>query len=212
MDEYNEEDFEILEVSNKKRPGRPKNEIWQHFFSTPVTLTGGKKDLHAGAQCKYCLVKWSREKPSEMVAHIALNCSKPPPAEVHATYLEILNNGLFDDDDNGNTSKKLKTNKQSKITSHVEKLTITDDKQRRSSRALTKFFVCRGVPFWIVENPFFIDFVKTLCPGYQIPKRTTLSNNMINAETATVITEMKRNLSNETNLTLGIILFNLLIN
>ena len=35
---------------------------------------------------------------------------------------------------------------------------------------------------------------------------------MINAETATVITEMKKNLSNETNLTLGMILFNLLIN
>ena len=51
-----EEDFEILEVSNKKHSGRPKNEIWQHFFSTPATLTGGKKDLHSGTQCKYCLV------------------------------------------------------------------------------------------------------------------------------------------------------------
>jgi hypothetical protein len=35
---------------------------------------------------------------------------------------------------------------------------------------------------------------------------------MINVETATVIAEMKKKLSNETNLTLGIVLFDFLIN
>jgi hypothetical protein len=147
-----------------------------------------------------------------MVAHLALQCPKPPPPEIRAFYLEILNNGSFDDNDNNNSSKRSKPNKQSKITNHVERLTVTDDKQRRCSRALTKFFVTCGIPLWIVEHPFFIDYSKQLCPGFQIPKRTTLSTTMINVETATVIAEMKKKLSNETNLTLGIVLFDFLIN
>ncbi|RHZ44908.1 hypothetical protein Glove_707g102 [Diversispora epigaea] len=81
---------------------------------------------------------------------------------------------------------------------------FTDDKQRRCSRALTKFFVTCGVPLWIVENPFFIDYSKELCSGFQVPKRTILFTTIINVETATVIAEMKKKLSNETNLTLGL--------
>ncbi|RHZ83672.1 hypothetical protein Glove_88g109 [Diversispora epigaea] len=138
-----------------------------------------------------------------MIVHLALQCPKPPP-EVRALYLEILNNGSFNDNDDNNSSKRSKPYKQSKITNHVERLTVTDDKQRRCSRALTKFFVTCGVPLWIVENPFFIDYSKELCPGFQVLKRTILSTTMINVETATVIAEMKKKLSNETNLTLGL--------
>ncbi|RHZ53797.1 hypothetical protein Glove_437g49 [Diversispora epigaea] len=125
-----------------------------------------------------------------MIAHLALQCPKPPPPEVRALYLEILNNGSFDDNDDDNSSKRLKPYKQSKITNHVERLTVTDDKQRRCSRALTK----------------------ELCPGFQVSKRTILSTTIINVETATVIAEMKKKLSNETNLTLDIVLFDFLIN
>ncbi|RHZ83405.1 hypothetical protein Glove_95g85 [Diversispora epigaea] len=142
--------------------------------------TNGKKDLHSGAACKFCKQKWSCGKISKMIAHLALQCSIPPPPEVRALYLEILNNGSFDDNDNNNPSKRSKSYKQSKITNHVERLTVTDDKQRRCSRALTKFFVT--------------------C--FQVPKRIILSTTIINVETATVITEMKKKLSNETNLTL----------
>jgi BED zinc finger len=206
------EDELLISTSNRKRPGRPKNEVWQHFDTIPADSTNGKKDLHSGAACKFCKQKWSRGKTSEMIAHLALQCPKPPPPEVRALYLEMLNNGSFDDNDDNNSSKRSKPNKQSKITNHVERLTITNDKQRRCSRALTKFFVTCGVPLWIVENPFFIDYSKELCPGFQIPKRTILSTTMINVETATVIAEMKKKLSNETNLTLGIVLFDFLIN
>ncbi|RHZ82263.1 hypothetical protein Glove_110g116 [Diversispora epigaea] len=106
-----------------------------------------------------------------MIVHLALQCPKPPPPEVRALYLEILNNGSFDDNDDDNSSKRSKPYKQSKITNHVERLTVTDNKQRRY---------------------------------FQVPKRTILSTTMINIETATVIAEMKRKLSNKTNLTLGL--------
>ncbi|RHZ52874.1 hypothetical protein Glove_456g9 [Diversispora epigaea] len=205
------EDELLISTSNRKRPGRPKNEIWQHFNTIPADSTNGKKDLHSGAACKFCKQKWSCGKTSEMIAHLALQCPKPSPPEVRALYLEILNNGSFNDNDDDNSSKRSKPYKQSKITNHVERLTVTDDKQRRCSRALTKFFVTCGVPLWIVENSFFIDYSKELCPGFQVPKRTILSTTMINVETATVIAEMKKKLSNETNLTLGEFLKNEII-
>ncbi|RHZ76843.1 hypothetical protein Glove_188g39 [Diversispora epigaea] len=197
----------LISTSNRKRSGRPKNEVWQHFNTIPTDSTNGKKDLHSGAACKFCKQKWSCGKTSEMMAHLALQYPKPPPPKVRALYLEILNNRSFDDNDDDNSSKRLKPYKQSKITNHVERLTVTDDKQRRCFRALTKFFVTCGVPLWIVENPFFIDYSKELCPGFQVPKRTILSTTMINVETATVIAEMKKKLSNETNLTLDIFNF-----
>ncbi|RHZ88364.1 hypothetical protein Glove_23g42 [Diversispora epigaea] len=154
-----------------------------------------EKKIYTGAACKFYKQKWFCEKTSEIIAHLALQCPKPPPPEVHALYFEILNNESFNDNDN-----------QSKITNHVERLTVTDDKQRRYSRALTKFFVTCGVPLWIIENPFFIDYSKQLYSGFQIPKRITLFTTIINVETATVtvIAEMKKKLSNETNLTLGL--------
>ncbi|RHZ50781.1 hypothetical protein Glove_492g23 [Diversispora epigaea] len=212
------EDELLISTSNRKHSGRPKNEVWQYFNTIPADSTNGKKDLHSGAACKFCKQKWSRGKTSEMIAHLVLQCSKPPPPEVRTLYLEILNNGSFDDNDDDNSSKRSKPYKQSKITNHVERLTIrirltvTDNKQRRCSRVFTKFFVTCEVPLWIVENPFFIDYSKELCPGFQVPKRTILSTTMINVETATVIAKMKKKLSNETNLTLGIVLFDFLIN
>ncbi|RHZ82231.1 hypothetical protein Glove_110g42 [Diversispora epigaea] len=104
----NNEDELLISTSNRKRPGHSKNEVWQHFNTIPADSTNGKKDLHSGAACKFCKQKWSRGKTSEMIAHLALQCPKPPPPEVRALYLEILNNGSFDDNDDDNSSKRSK--------------------------------------------------------------------------------------------------------
>lgn len=64
-------------------------------------------------------------------------------------------------------------------------------------RAIVKFFACCGIPFHIIENPFFIDFLRTLCPGYISPCRQTLSNDILNAEIFHVITEINLKLSNK---------------
>ena len=69
---------------------------------------------------------------------------------------------------------------------------------------VVKFFSCCGIPFHIVENPFFVDLLRTLCPGYYPPSRNTLSENMFNAEVAHVTTEMNLKIKNETNLTIGL--------
>ena len=59
---------------------------------------------------------------------------------------------------------------QQEVTNYYESEEINSAKEDRCTRALTKFFVCCGIPFRVVKNPFFIDFVKSLCPGFKVPR------------------------------------------
>ncbi|RIB11422.1 hypothetical protein C2G38_2145589 [Gigaspora rosea] len=52
--------------------------------------------------------------------------------------------------------------------------------------ALTRFFACCGIPFWVFESPFFIDLLKNLNAGYKPPDRRTLSNLWIDQEIARI--------------------------
>ncbi|RHZ49265.1 hypothetical protein Glove_526g50 [Diversispora epigaea] len=54
---YINKDELLISTSNRKRPGRPKNKVWQHFNTIPADSTNGKKDLHSGAACKFCKQK-----------------------------------------------------------------------------------------------------------------------------------------------------------
>ena len=121
-------------------------------------MTATKK--RPGAKCNYCNQQWARGKSSDMISHIAISCTKPPPPEVRARYYEILRHGEDSDEEGFIEITEPPKKRQTKITEHAEKLTISDDKQDRCIRALGKFFICCGIPFWIVENPFFINFIK----------------------------------------------------
>ena len=75
---------------------------------------------------------------------------------------------------------------------------------------LVRFFICCGIPFSTVNHPFFVDFTKSLCFGYNPPKRTTLSTTILNKEISSVLNKVNKELKNEYNLTLGIKLDGLL--
>ena len=89
------------------------------------------------------------------------------------------------------------------MTTYYEPLSIDAAKEIRCTRALVKFFVCCGIPFAIIESPFFLDFIKSLCPAYKVPKRTYLSTTLINTELAQTQVKIEEDLINEKNLTLG---------
>jgi hypothetical protein len=129
--------------------------------------------------------------------------TKPQLPEVRAKYYEILRYSKNSDEKGFIEIIEPQKKWQTKITDHAEKLTISDDKQGRYTQTLGKFFICCGIPFWIVENPFFIDFIKSLCPGFQLSKRTILSTTVVNKECAYILSEIKKELDKETNLTLG---------
>src|SRR5256885_6269377 len=64
--------------------------------------------------------------------------------------------------------------------------------------------MCCGIPFSIVSNPFFIDFVKSLCPAYELPNRVIFAGSWVNQELATVVTIIYDEAQSSTNITLGI--------
>lgn len=123
-----------------------------------------------------------------MKAHLALKCSKVP----YDIKLECLR--LISSED---TFSEQSTQQQVKNDNNVINI------RPKADIALVRFFVCCGIPFSIVDSPFFQDFVKSLCFEYEPPKRTTLSTNLLNAESANIMLKIEEELYQSKNLTLG---------
>ena len=133
-----------------------------------------------------------------MQAHLALNYSHVPYDVKIEYFLLVKSCGEV------KVNKRKRTKSQTlSINNYYEPATVTSAKQIMCDRAITKFFVCCSVAFKLIEHPFFIDMVKSLCPGYDIPCSTTLSTSLIDSELAHIIVDQHQTLENEKNLTLG---------
>ena len=64
-------------------------------------------------------------------------------------------------------------------------------------------FVMCGLPFFIIENPWFVDALKSLRPNYNPPTREYLVSPLLNNEAVRVNYEIEIALKNSKNLTLG---------
>ena len=191
-------------TTSQKKSGRQKKIIWNQFG-----VIGSVKSGHSGAKCLYCYKEWKHAKSKDLEDHIALNCLQVS-ATIKKTFLEIVKNRNLKtsttslSETSETLSGKWKWNIiQPSITTFYEPIIIDSAKEIRCTQALTKFFVCYGIPFGVVENPFFLDFVQSLYPGYKSPRRTKLSSTLINSELAHVILNTEEELKNEKNLTLG---------
>ena len=91
---------------------------------------------------------------------------------------------------------------QSRITDFHESSKLSQERIHEINRACVKAFVICGIPWHVIENPFFIEYLKTLCPGYTPPSKETLSGQLLTQETAIVNNKIIKVLKNSTNLTL----------
>src|SRR5205085_5915626 len=105
-----------------------------------------------------------------MVDHLALSCQKVS-TETRQIFLQEVR-----DRNTHSSSKK----KQKKITASFESIEIENSKVKRINHALTRLFVCCGISFSIVSNPFFIDLVKSLCPAYELPNSVIFAGSWVN--------------------------------
>ena len=121
-----------------------------------------------------------------MKSHLALRCSKVT-YNVRMEYLRTISSSSED------------MPEQSTI--NYKKDDVIDF--AKVDKTLTRFFVCCGIPFSVVDSPFFIDFIKSLCFEYEPPKRTTLSTTYLDAETAKITLKIEEELRQSKNLTLG---------
>ena len=200
LDDIIPEPQELPEPLESKKPGRKKNRMWKYFEETD-TRKGG----HSPSVCKYCDDAYARGRVPDMMAHLALQCESVD-ALVKEYYLrELAKNNQTEQ----SATKKRKINEeiatgiQPKITSKLQSSTIDPGQRNLCNQALTRFFVCCGVPFATVESPFFIDLIKNLCAGYKLPDRRTLSNDWLNNETARINVSVEDILKKQENLSLG---------
>jgi hypothetical protein len=190
-------------ISQKKKRnnvgGRPKSLVWgEHAIQGPKVSEG-----HYEATCVYCNFFWKKGSPQDLEVHFANDCSK-----VSSNTRQFFLNRLAAKAE-GNitnlTAKKRKLNDgttQSKISDFHESTKLSEDRIHEINRACVKAFVVCGIAWRIIENPFFIEFLKTLRPAYTPPSKEVLSGKLLSQETAVVNTRVVKDLKNTTNLTL----------
>ncbi|CAB4404603.1 unnamed protein product [Rhizophagus irregularis] len=129
---------------------------------------------HYEATCVYCDLVWKKGSPQELEAHLANNCSKVP-ADTRQFFLN-----------------RLAAKAEGDITNLSSK-----------KRKLNDAFVVCGIPWHVIENPFFIEFLKTLRSEYTSPSKELLSGKLLSQETAVVNIRVIKELKNTANLTLS---------
>lgn len=164
------------------------------------------------AKCKYCSqhVSVAGGSIGNLIRHLktkhpTLNLNNEKTDQVNNKDVKINENVNDDDDDdtvsssgsdiqgvtNSNiTATSNKTNTQLNITNFfVQSVALC--KSKRFDAQLIKMIVKEYHPFSIVENSEFVKFVKLLCPGYSLPTRKTVSNNLLQQLYLSTLGEVK---------------------
>ena len=63
-------------------------------------------------------------------------------------------------------------------------------------------FTCAGIPFQVIENPFFIELLQILRSGYMLPSRDNLLGKLFAQEMAVANQQIIKELKNSTYLIL----------
>lgn len=78
---------------------------------------------------------------------------------------------------------------------------ISRERQAQIDLLLFKLIICCALPFSLLGNTFFIEFVLALAPNYKIQERTSFFAKHITAEVAAVGKELKEFLSTQIHMT-----------
>ena len=174
--------------------GRPLGTIWHHF-ERKETVSPGK----FGAECKYCSNTWRRGETPVLEEHLANHCSNAPALVLREYLTKVSQRETV----SKNKKRKINDDGQTTIKDFHDSTELPEGRINRINRALTKFFVACGISYRIVEHPFFIDFIKELNAGYNLPTRDYLSNRFLENELCRVNDNIRGDLEKQKNLTLG---------
>ena len=175
-------------VENPKHGGgRPKDKVWQYYNYNPTKHAG-----HYDARCKFCDTYWKAGVVKKLQNHLAGEC-EDVDIEVKNKYMLIVarRDGLSE-----NMEVEVDMDHENEIELSAEQAAFID-------RSVLKTFVMCGIPFQIVENPYFINMLKNIRSNYSPPSRERLSTNLLHEEAIRVDIKINNSLENQKNLTLG---------
>jgi hypothetical protein len=187
---------DILNSERDKNKGRPLSSVWDEI-TRGNHVGSGKYQV----TCNYCNTTWSRGDVSKLEEHLANHCFEAP-ASIVRKYL----NKVLEREDKVSKKRKIVRNNQLTITDYHDSTRMPSARVTRINRAIAKFFVACGISFQIIENPFFINFVKELNSAYELPTREYLSNQLLERELAMVNSSVTNIIEKGTNFTLGLLI------
>ncbi|CAG8797796.1 15437_t:CDS:2, partial [Dentiscutata erythropus] len=101
-----------------------------------------------------------------------------------------------------NTTSFLVKQKKAKLTNWFDSVRIEPSKQSIIDEAIALAFIMCGFSFCVIDNPFFVNALKLLNPGYKVLSREILSGHLLDIEVAKVINKINKILDHTTNLTI----------
>ena len=193
------DNIQQLRKEKKSSGGRPKSLVWGTYIKQGKSVSEG----HYEATCLYCNTFWHKGSPQILEAHLTNSCLKAP-LEVKQIFLNWLaaKAEIFVSNQQNKKWKLDGGTEQSKITDFHESSKLSPERSHEIDWACVKSFVLCGIPWHAIENPFFVEFLKTLRPGYIPPSKEKLSGELFDHEVAVVNSQIIRELKNSTNLTL----------
>jgi hypothetical protein len=186
---------------NEKR-GRKFTDIWDNMIKGQNQSRG-----HYSATCIHCRQHWKHRKPFKLREHLANHCKKCSP-EITQYYAVLVGKKTGEEtiEDSENEEEEGRPNKKSKqanVSSFFGPKNLEKRKIDEINRTITKTFVMCNIPFSTVENPWFIDLMKSLQPGYDPPSRRTLSGSLLEAEVARINVKIYNELEKGSDFTIG---------
>jgi hypothetical protein len=181
---------EINLERTKRGGGRPKNAVWQFFEHNALKHAG-----HFDAKCKFCDRYWKIGIVKKLQVHLARECEYVD-VDIKNKYMHIVasRDGL------DNTIRIEETITDNEKDNNKE---LSSEQVALIDRSVLRAFVMCGVPFRIIENPYFVNMLKKLQANYNPPSRERLSNNLLSEECIRVEIEINNFLERSKNLTLG---------
>ena len=189
---------EINLEKTKHAGGRPKNVVWQFFEHHSLKYPG-----HFDAKCKFCDHYWKIGIVKRLQVHLARECENVD-IDIKNKYMHIVakRDGL------DNTGEIEITNTDNERDKNNE---LLPEQVALIDRLVLKAFVMCGIPFRIIENPYYVNMLKNLHSNYNPPSRDRLSNNLLSEECIRVEIKINNHLEKSKNLTLGMKNFKFII-
>jgi hypothetical protein len=176
----------------RRKPGRPKDEIWKFYRTNPNTND---------ATCVYCPKYWGNGRPGEMEAHLANICPSVPE-NIKEYWQKMLANKVINYKRTNNT-KDSNLRQLDQLNTNQHKI-LPIYEQNEIDKAVLKAWIATGIPFEVIDNPFMIDLFKQLNSAYNPPGRMTLSNRLLEQETARINLKINAELEKCNYLTLAL--------
>ncbi len=162
-----DDEVQIVDDKSRKR-GRPNDSIWEMFKKKNFP---GRKRL--AAECNFCDSVILDGRPENLYRHIHECPAATSEVKAKAFEMEAKKavstplppKGLKRKSLDNSVTNSSESKQQSRVTSYCQRR-LPDTMIQTIHVKLLRMIIMCSLSFVLVENPFFIDFIQSLCPTY----------------------------------------------